>query len=185
MQIIPVHIKGEFDYDNGMSLKYNNLSYKLCNETSFANNTQYYNIDIPLNELFYIDQDNLTFGGDWNLNFTNYLEIGLYLCNGFPFNESDPKCSGLIKLMNSINSSLSFDLYYPVVQFQLMNYKNPVSIIYKNYYYRLSSYIYNLGKLFIQEHILSDDINLIHNDKKINLFGVVIHFLVIHIIHPM
>ena len=166
MQIIPLHVRGEFDYNNGMNLKYDNLSYKLCNETSMANNTEYYTIDIPLDELFCIDQDNLTFGGDWNLHFTSYLEIGLYLCNGVPFNESDPKCSGLIQLMNSINSSLSFDLYYPFVQFQPMNYKNPISITYKNYYYRLSSFRYKIGKLYIQEHILSDDINLIYNDKK-------------------
>ena len=144
LEIIPLLIEGEFDYNHGMNLNYINLTYKLCNETSLANNSDYYSIDIPLNELFCIEQDNISFGGDWNHNLMNYIEIGLYLCNGVGFNESDPKCSGLINLMETINSSLSFDLYYPVVQFQPTNFKKPVSIIYKNYFYRLSTYSYKL-----------------------------------------
>ena len=166
LQIDPILVEGESELENGMRLNTIHLSYKLCNETSMVNRSDYHSIDIPLNEIFCLDQDNITFGGDWNLNFTNYLEIGLYLCDGVAFNESDPRCSGLLKLMETINSSLFFDLYYPVVQFQPTNLKNPISIIYKNYFYKLSAYSYKLEKLYIQEHILSDDINLLTSNSK-------------------
>ena len=166
LKITPLLVEGTLDYDNGMNLTYSNLSYKLCNETSMANKPEYYSIDIPLNELYCIDQDNITFGGGWNKKFMSYLEIGLYVCNGVGYNESDPKCSGLIKLMQTINSSLRFDLYFPVVQFQPTNFINPISIIYKNYFYRLSTYSYKLQKIYIQEHILSDDLSLIKSNSK-------------------
>ena len=172
IKITPLLIEGELGYDNSMNLKYSNLSYKLCNETSMANKPEYYSIDIPLNELYCIDQENITFGGDWNKNVLNYIEIGLYLCDGVGYNEIDPKCSGLVKLMETLNSSLCLDLYFPVVQFQPTNFKNPISIIYKNYFYKLSTYAYKLQKLYIQEHILSDDINLaISNSKNQSFWG--------------
>ena len=172
IKITPLLIEGELGYDNSMNLKYSNLSYKLCNETSMANKPEYYSIDIPLNELYCIDQENITFGGDWNKNVLNYIEIGLYLCDGVGYNENDPKCSGLVKLMETLNSSLCLDLYFPVVQFQPTNFKNPISIIYKNYFYKLSTYAYKLQKLYIQEHILSDDINLaISNSKNQSFWG--------------
>ena len=160
--------EGELEYNNGMNFKKRDLSYKLCNETSMANKPDYYFIDIPLNELYCIDidRDDITFGGDWNYNYTNFLEIGVYLCNGIGYNETDPKCSGLIKLMKTVNSSLCFDLYYPVVQFQPTNLNNPISIMYKNYCYKLSSYSYKLQKLYIKEHILTDDTNLITSNSK-------------------
>ena len=39
-----------------------------------AKNSKYFKLDIPLNELFCIEQDDITFGGDWNHNFINYIE---------------------------------------------------------------------------------------------------------------
>ena len=165
LKINPSLVVGEFNREKGMLLKDFNLSYKLCNETSMANKPDYYFIDIPLNELYCIEQDNIAFGGDWNGNI-KYLEISLYLCNGVSYNMSDPKCSGLTKLMETINSSLCFDLYFPVVQFQPTNLKNPISIIYKNYFYRLSAYSYKLQKLYIKEHIFSDDLNIVKSELK-------------------
>ena len=162
IQINPSLIEGVFNKEKGMILKNSNLSYKLCNETSMANKPEYYSIDIPLNELYCIDQDNIEFGGNWNENL-KYLEISLYLCNGVGYNASDQKCSGLNELMKTINSSLCFDFYFPVVQFQPTNLKNPISIIYKNYFYGLSSYTYKIQKFYIQEHILSDDLNIVES----------------------
>ena len=56
---------------------------------------------------------------------------------------------------------MSFDFYYPIVQFQPKNLKTPISIIYKNYFYRLNSNSFKIGKLYLHEHILSDDKNMI------------------------
>ena len=101
-----------------------------------------------------------------------YIDLSIKLCNetsicnGTNYEENNPKCSKLNKLLETINSSLFFDFYYPVVQFHPTNLKNPISIIYKNYFYRLSAYTYKIEKLYIQEYILSDDINLIRNDAN-------------------
>jgi len=54
-----------------MKFKYRLLSYKLCNETSMANKTDNYIIDVPLNELFCIDEDEISFGGSFDRNFFN------------------------------------------------------------------------------------------------------------------
>ena len=167
LYIVPYIVKGKYKNNIGMDLNYHILKYKLCNETSMANKPDNYKIDVPLNELFCIEQDDIPFGGDWNDQYINYIEISLYLCeDGVYFNQSDPKCSNIINLFKNINTSISFDFYYPVVQFQPTNLNTPISIVYKNYFYRLSAYSYKLAKLYIQEHILSDDKNMIKNNYK-------------------
>ena len=131
-----------------------------------VNSTENYKIDVPLNELFCIEDD-ITIGGNWNGKFINYIEISLFLCeDGTYFDLSDPKCSKIKNFFENLKSSLSFDFYYPVVQFQPTNYKNPISIIYRNYFYRLSAYSHKLTKIYIQEHVLSDDRDIIRTNYK-------------------
>ena len=157
-----------------MDLKYHLLNLKLCNETSMGNFSNNYKIETPLNELFCIEKDNLSFGGNWNDKIINYLEINVYLCKDeVYFNSSDERCGEITEFIKNINTSLSFDFYYPVVQFQPTNFKRPIEIIYKNYIYKLSTYSHKIEKLYIQEHILSDDINLINTRyKNISCWGI-------------
>ena len=132
-----------------------------------ANKPDNYKIDVPLNELFCIEHDDILLGGNWNGNYLNYIEINLYLCDdGIYFNLSDPKCSKINNFFKNIDTSLLFDFYYPVVQFQPTNLKTPLSIIYRKYFYKLSAYSHKLEKIYIQEHILSDDRNLIKTNYK-------------------
>ena len=150
-----------------MDLKHNLLNYKLCNETSMVNMPNNYKLDVPLNELFCIEQDDIEFAGNWDDSFISYIEIDLYLCEDkIHFNSSDSRCKNIINLFKNINSSLTFDFYYPIVQFQPTNYETPIEIIYKNYFYRLSANSHKLEKLYIKEHILSDDKNLIKSNYK-------------------
>ena len=161
--IVPYLIKGNKTNNNGMNLKYTLLNYKLCNETSMVNKPEYYKINIPLNQLFCIDKDEILFGGNWNHEFLYYLEINVYLCqDGISFNPYDPRCAHFQNFKQKFNSSLLFDFYFPMVQFQPTNLNTPIQIIYKNYYYRLSSYNYKIEKLYIREHILSDDKNMLN-----------------------
>ena len=75
-------------------------------------------IDIKLNELFCIDKEDIPFGGSWNGDYINYIEINLYLCkDGIDFNSSDPRCSNMKDLLKNRNSSLIFEFFYPIVQF--------------------------------------------------------------------
>ena len=160
--ILPYYVEGRYKQEIGFDLKYHLLNYKLCNETSMANKPDNYKIDISLNELFCIEQDDISFGGNWNEEFINFIEINLYLCkDGINFNISDPRCSKIEDFLKNKNTSLSFDFYYPIVQFQPKNLKTPISIIYKNYFYRLNSNSFKIGKLYLHEHILSDDKNMI------------------------
>ena len=172
--IVPYYIEGIYNKEIGMDLQYHLLSYKLCNETEMGNKPDNYKIDVPLNELFCIDKDDIPFGGNWNGDYIYYLAINIYLCEeGIYFNSSDLRCVKANALFNSINSSLSFDFYYPIVQFQPTNYQIPISIIYKNYFYELSAYSYKLGKLYIQEHVLSDDKHIIRNNyKNVSCWGI-------------
>ena len=174
LYIIPYYIEGKYNDKVGMELNYHLLNYKLCNETSMANNPEKYKIDVPLNELFCIEQDDILLGGNWNGNYINYIEINLYLCKEqIYFNESDSRCENIINLFKELNSSLSFDFYYPIVQFQPTNYKIPLSIIYKNYFYRLCGFSHKLEKLYLKEHILSDDRNIIKsNYKNTSIWGM-------------
>ena len=161
LYILPYFVEGTFNKQIGMELKYHLLKYKLCNETSMANKPENYKIDVPLNELFCIDNDDIPFGGNWNGDYINYFEINLFLCKeGIFFNSSDPRCSNINNLYNTLNSSLSFDFYYPVVQFQPTNFETPIMTIYRNYFYRLSAFSHKLEKLYFIEHILSDDKNI-------------------------
>jgi len=167
LYIAPYLIIGTFNDEIGMDLKYHLLKYKLCNETSMVNKPYNYKIDTPLNELFCFERDDILFGGNWNHEFLYYIEINLYLCEeGIAYNKSDPRCSKLDDYLSTLNSSLLIDFYYPVVQFQPKNLETPIQIIYKNYYYRLTSYSYKVQKLYLKEHILSDDHNFIKSDIK-------------------
>ena len=172
LYIVPYFIEGHY-YNNQMNLKYHTLNYTLCNETSMANRPENYKINISLDELYCIEQDNILFGGFWNSKFMYYIEINLYLCDGdIIFNSSDPRCKKADDLLKKQNSSLIFDFYYPVVQFQPRNLETPIAIIYKNFYYRLSAYSHKLEKIFIREYILSDDKNLLTtNFKNTSIWG--------------
>jgi hypothetical protein len=162
--ILPYFVQSEYNDKKGMTLNYRLLNYKLCNETSMATRPDNYKIGVSLNELFCIEQDDISFGGNWNKDFISFIEINLYLCkDGINFNSSDPRCSQIEDFLNHKNTSLSFDFYYPIVQFQPKNLKIPMNIIYKNYFYRLSSNSFKIGKLYLHEHILSDNKNMIRN----------------------
>ena len=154
-------IEGQLDKNIGMNLKYHNLKYTLCNETSMVNISEHYKIDIPLNELYCIEQNDIPFGGSWLSDSLYYLEINLFLCeDGIKYNASDAKCTKLQDIVKYTNTTWLFEFFYPTVQFQPTNHEIPMIVIYKNYYYRLTSHTYKLERLYIQENILADDTSL-------------------------
>ena len=162
-------IEGNLDENIGMDLKVHNLNYTLCNETSMINITDQYEIDTPLNELFCIEQNDIPFGGSWLSDKLFYLEVNLFLCeNGIRYNASDSRCTPLQDIVKFTNTTLLFEFFYPNVQFQPTDHDIPMRVIYKNYYYRLSSYTYKLERLYIQENILNDDTSLITTKSKNN-----------------
>ena len=135
-----------------MGLKYIELNYKLCNETSMANKNDNYFIDVKLNELFCVDGDEFNLiEGSWSKNEVFYIEINLYNCkNGTEYNEQNPNCAPLSNLLNYYNTSWYFELYYPIVQFQLTDEKVLIYVGYKSHYYRLSSFNNKVDRLFLK-----------------------------------
>ena len=167
-------IEGNLEEEIGMNLKVHNLNYTLCNETSMVNVTGQYKIDTPLNELWCIEQNDIPFGGSWLSDKLFYLEVNLFLCEGgIRYNASDARCTQLQDIAKYTNTTWLFEFFYPTVQFQPMDHEVPMMVIYKNYYYRLSSHTYKLERLYIQENILHDDMGLIGiNSKNTSCWGI-------------
>ena len=65
-----------------LDLSYDILNYTLCNETSMANNTDSFILDIELDKLYCIEMDNLNMGGGWDADFIYYIEFDLFRCDG-------------------------------------------------------------------------------------------------------
>ena len=96
------------------------LNYKLCNETSMANESNNYEIAISLDQIYCIDMEELDMGGSWTSNFINYIQFDLYYCqDGVKYDELNPKCSSFNKIREFIgeNNSLDINLYYPLSSF--------------------------------------------------------------------
>jgi hypothetical protein len=146
------------------------LNYKLCNETSMANEDNNYEIEISLDQIYCIDMEELDMGGSWTSSFINYIQFDLYYCqDGVKYNESDPKCTSFKKIRDFIgeDNSLDINFYYPIVQFQPENVAKPITIIYQQIFYHLSKYVNKIERLFLHEHILTDDFGWILK-KEIN-----------------
>ena len=164
-------VEGKWNSSFGMDLTYHTLNYKLCNETSMANKTKEYKIDIPLNECFCIDNDDIPWGGSWHSDILYYFEVNLYTCEGgIDFNPSDPRCTHMSELLKHRNTSWLFEFYYPVVQFEPTNHENPISVIYRSYFYRLSTYANKVVRIYIQEKIMEDDQSIIKSAPVTNTY---------------
>ena len=152
------------------------LNYKLCNETSMAKESNNYEIAISLDQIYCIDMEELDMGGSWSSNFINYIQFDLYYCqDGVKYDELNPKCSSFNKIREFIgeNNSLDINLYYPIVQFQPENVDNPITIVYQSILYHLSKYVNKIERLFLQEHILTDDFGwILKNEINISCWGL-------------
>ena len=161
------YVEGKWNNKLGMELKYHLLTYRLCNETSIANKPDNFKLNVPLNELFCAEADEMPFGGSWNGDYLHYLEYNLHLCQeGINFNASDPRCTKLEDLLKHRSTSWLFEFYYPVVQFQPTNYKVPLAVIYRSYFYRLATHSNKVERIYISQHILNDDQSILNSHSK-------------------
>ena len=160
----PDNITGE------LLTKYNLINYKLCNETSMKYLGKEYIIDIPIETLYCIDMEDLDVGGSWNTDFLNFIRFDLYMCeDGIDYNETNPKCTTYEKLekIHGGGESVFFELLYPVIQFQPINFEVPILILYRTYYYIFNKFSNKLDRIYLQEHVLEDDQSLLFN-KPVN-----------------
>ena len=160
-------VKGKKNSGNEMDLMYRKLNYKLCNETSMINKTKNYIINVNLEELYCIDDIFDIIGGSWGDEEIYYIEINLYLCeNGIDYDELNPNCTKFEDLLKYHNTSWLFEFYYPIVQYQPLNKNEPIDVVYRSYYYRLSSYAGKVERIYLKENILCDDQKIFGNNPK-------------------
>ena len=161
--------------NNSMISKRYILNYKLCNETSMKKHINDYILNVPINELYCIEMDDLDIGGSWTTDFVYYIQFDLYYCkNGIDYNENNPNCTPYDKLMNisGIRNSLYLDFYFPEVQYQPANLLNPIILKYNQYYYHLSRFSNKIDRLYLQKNILIDDFGwIVEKNKNYSYWG--------------
>ena len=143
-----------------METFYEMLNYTLCNETSMKYLGSEFFIDLPLDNLYCIDMENLDMGGSWNSDFVNYIRFDLNLYkDDLNYNKSNINCnhSQCSNSLYSDDNYLFFELLYPSVQFQPYNKTNPVLVLYSSYYYGLSMNSNKIDRIFLQEYIFEDE----------------------------
>ena len=161
--------KGQkYSSGGGFNFQTSYIEYKLCNETDFEKRGKNYFLDVPSNELYCAEIDNIELGGGWNANFFNYMNIDIYICkDGYEYSENNKNCTSYEKIKNNYtkNNSWAFEYYYPIVEFQPTNYENPVLVIYKNHFYNFSNILNKEERLYVQEYVFTDDKGLVFNDE--------------------
>ena len=160
---------GENKNNNGFEMNETKLNYKLCNETEMINKPDIYKFNLPLDQVYCIDMDNIEIGGFWMSNFINYIEFDFYYCkNGINYDKNNTDCTNDEKIIQTIgeNKLLYIDIYYPVVQFQPMNKTNPVIVVYRQYFYRFSRFSNKNDRLYLQEYVFSGDLGYFESQIK-------------------
>ena len=153
-----------------METSYEFINYKLCNETSMINNSNYYMIDMELDQLYCIDMEDLYIGGGWDADFLYLITLDIYICkNGINYDENNENCTTYEEILAQANENncFEFEMYYPVVHYQPMNKTNPLFVKYTNNFYHLSRYTNKISRLYLEQYILNDDIGWVFKNKKI------------------
>ena len=146
------------------------INYKLCNETSMANNVDQYMINVELDKLYCIDMDDLNMGGSWDNDFLNYVEFDIYNCkDGINYNAKNENCTTYEKMIEIAGKDdcFEFEMFYPVVHYQPMNKTTPIFVKYTTYFYHLSRYSNKIDRIYLQQHLLRDDIGWITKNEKL------------------
>ena len=152
-----------------LDITYEFINYKLCSETSMANYSNLYGINIELDQLYCIDMEDLDIGGSWDSDFLNLVTLDIYTCkNGIEYDENNTDCTSYddIADLAGDNDCFEFEMYYPSVQYEPSNRTTPLFVKYYNYFYHFSRFSNKIDRLYLAEHILYDDIGLILKNEK-------------------
>ena len=160
-------IKYYYKDNNTNKLESKILSYKICSETSMVNKTENFVIDSSIDQLYCIDMDDLFMGGSFSSEFLYYIEFNLYMCkNGINYEENNTDCLPKEKL-NLLNDYLQIIFYYPMLQFQEVDYKSPIKIKYYKNCAFLNKYMTKIDQLFLKKTVLNDKYRLFDSMMKI------------------
>ena len=164
---------------NNMDINYEFLDFKKCSETSMINNSDTYELEIELDQLYCIDMEDIDVGGSWDSDFLNLITLDLYNCkNGIDYDENNENCTKYEKIREIAgeNNNFQFEMYYPVVHYHPLNKTYPIFIKYTNYFYHLSIFSNKIDRMYLQKHILNDDKGLISKDEKTFTYWGIVSF---------
>ena len=165
-------IKYYYRSNNSNQLESKNLSYKICNETSMANKSDNIFIDSSIDNLYCIDMDDLYMGGSYSSNYLYYIEFSLYICKDGTYYESNNSGCVPYDKLNLFNNYLQIIFYYPMLQFQEVDYKSPIKIKYYENIVFLNEQITKIDQLFLKKIVLYDKYRLFDSSIKIyNYWG--------------
>lgn len=160
-------IKYYYKDNNTNKLESKNLSYKICSETSMVNKTENFVIDSSIDQLYCIDMDDLFMGGSFSSEFLYYIEFNLYICkNGINYEENNTDCLSKENL-HLLNDYLQIIFYYPMLQFQEVDYKSPIKIKYYKNCVFLNKYMTKIDQLFLKKTVLNDKYRLFDSMMRI------------------
>ena len=160
--------------ENNTELKSKNLSYKSCNETSMINMPENYLIDSSLNQLYCIDMDDLFMGGAFSSNSFYYIEFSLYICNNEIKTENDNNTNCISYNFNQ--NFLQIVFYYPILEFQQIDFETPINIRYHKNCVLLVENISKNEQIFLQKIKLYDKLGLFDTTTKIYKYWVYSYF---------
>ena len=156
-------------YHNNYSEEY--IPYRKCKKSDFYD---YDDLISKYGDLYCIDWDNKTFGGNWDNDFLYYFELRLFYCeNGENFSFNNSKCTSLEKLRKFLsNDSVYITIYYNIFNFRFTNFKKPFGSKIKSYYCVLNYKLRQIDRMYLRKFILNDDKGWIFsNNKNISLWG--------------
>ena len=163
------YYKGSWNHtQKNRNISHEKINYKLCNETSMANNSDHYIIDVELDQLYCIDMEDLDIGGSWDYDFINYIQLDIYSCkDGIDYDQNNENCTVYEDIVEKSgeNNSFEFEMYYPVVIHQPTNKTNPIFVEYSNYYYLFSRFSNKIDRIYLQKYISIDDRGWIMKDE--------------------
>ena len=149
--------------NNNYSEKY--IPYRKCKEKDFEDNE---NLILKYGELYCIEWENLTFGGNWGNDFLYYFEIRLFYCkNGENYSFNNSNCTSIESLKNFFsNQSVFISIYYNTVNFRVNNLKKPFERKHKIYLSTLNHKLRKIERTYLRKQILNDDQGFLFSDKK-------------------
>jgi len=130
----------------------------------FTNNFQ-------LDEWYCFDwnKGNFSFGGFWDGDYVNYFQTLLFICeNGEVYNSTNPNCTKLedYREFSNRHKGLVMSIMYPQYYFAADDIKNPLRMMYKNFYYYFNLKTFKIDRIFFNKVTLNDDQGWIFEDIK-------------------
>ena len=136
-----------------INMFYNNkpLPLKLCNETDFEMQFNYYYLNESLNEFYCIEISEDQINSTVISSFNNSIKLEIH---------SNEKI-----IYNNING-YGIEIYLPTLKLLPKSYKYPFYILFTHYIYFFNKFSYKVDNIFIQKNIFIEDNGLIFKNNK-------------------